>query len=76
MKLHSLESDYATPPSHIYPENRWLFVTWHLHGSLPSSRFAPPSKATAGEAFVWMDRYLDAARTGPTFLSRMRSRSL
>jgi putative transposase len=53
---------------HIYPEGRWLFVTWHLHGSLPSSRFAPPDKATAGEAFVRMDRFLDQARTGPTFL--------
>jgi len=55
---------------HIYPENRWLFVTWHLHGSLPSSRFAPPNKSTAGEAFVWMDRYLDEARSGPVFLKQ------
>lgn len=55
---------------HIYPENRWLFVTWHLHGSLPSSRFAPSGKTTAGEAFVWMDRYLDEARSGPVFLTQ------
>ncbi|HLK22697.1 MAG TPA: transposase [Bryobacteraceae bacterium] len=55
---------------HIYPDGRWLFVTWHLHGSLPSARFAPPAKCTAGEAFVWMDRYLDEARSGPTFLKR------
>ena len=47
-----------------------MFVTWHLHGSLPSSRFAPPGEATAGEAFVWMDRYLDEARFGPTFLKQ------
>ena len=20
---------------HIYVEGKWLFVTWHLHGSLP-----------------------------------------
>jgi REP element-mobilizing transposase RayT len=55
---------------HIYPENRWLFVTWHLHGSLPASRFAPPGKSTAGEAFVWMDRYLDETRSGPMFLKQ------
>jgi REP element-mobilizing transposase RayT len=55
---------------HIYPEGRWLFVTWHLHGSLPTSRLAPPNKSTAGEAFVWMDRYLDSARSGPTFLKQ------
>jgi len=54
----------------IYPENRWLFVTWHLHGSLPSGQFAPPRKSTAGEAFAWMDRYLDEARSGPVFLAQ------
>ena len=53
---------------HVYPENTWLFVTWHLYGSLPSARFPPPRKA--GEAFVWMDRYADLARTGPLFLSQ------
>ena len=55
---------------HVYPENTWLFVTWHLYGSLPSARFPPPRKASAGEAFVWMDRYADLARTGPLFLSQ------
>jgi hypothetical protein len=55
---------------HIYPENRWVFVTWHLHGSLPSGQFAPPRKSTAGEAFAWMDRYLDEARSGPVFLAQ------
>jgi hypothetical protein len=53
---------------HIYPENKWLFVTWHLYGSLPSARYPPPHKLSSGEAFVWMDRYLDVARTGPLFL--------
>jgi putative transposase len=53
---------------HVYPPGQWLFLTWHLHGSLPSSRFPPPHKASAGEAFVWIDRQLDLARDGPMFL--------
>jgi REP-associated tyrosine transposase len=53
---------------HFYPEGYWLFVTWHLHGSLPRRRYPPPAKASAGEAFVWIDRYLDLAREGPLFL--------
>jgi REP element-mobilizing transposase RayT len=52
---------------HLYPEGRWLFVTWHLHGSLPRALYPPPHKSS-GEAFVWMDRHLDTARSGPLFL--------
>jgi len=55
---------------HLYPEGGWLFVTWHLHGSLPPAAYPPPGKPTAGKAFVWMDRYLDTATTGPMFLRR------
>ena len=53
---------------HWYPADRWLFVTWHLHGSLPHAQYPPPHKASAGQAFVWMDRFLDMARSGPLFL--------
>jgi putative transposase len=53
---------------HIYPDNSWLFLTWHLHGSLPAFHFPPARKVSDGEAFAWIDRYLDAAREGPTFL--------
>jgi putative transposase len=53
---------------HIHPPGKWLFVTWHLEGSMPPSQFPPPGKLSAGKAFVWMDRYLDSARTGPTYL--------
>jgi len=63
-----MESERRLP--HIYRQDRWLFVTWHLHGSLPSARFAPPKKCTSGEAFAWMDRYLDEARTGPMLLGQ------
>jgi REP element-mobilizing transposase RayT len=55
---------------HAYRQGQWLFVTWHLHGSLPYGRYPPPAKASAGQAFVWMDRYLDQASTGPLFLGR------
>jgi putative transposase len=55
---------------HAYPEGRWLFVTWILHGALPAWRFPPPAKKTSGEAFAWVDAYLDSRRTGPTFLAQ------
>ena len=32
--------------------------------------YPPPNKLSSGAAFVWMDRYLDSARCGPTYLSR------
>jgi REP element-mobilizing transposase RayT len=53
---------------HIYPEGKPLFITWHLHGSLPHSSYPPPGKLNAGQAFVWIDRYLDSTRDGPLYL--------
>lgn len=54
---------------HIQPEGAWLFLTWHLHGSLPAGRFPPPrNEFSAGQAFVWMDRFLDGAREGAQWL--------
>jgi putative transposase len=41
-----------------------------LHGSLPASHFPPARKASSGEAFAWIDRYLDTSRAGPFFLSQ------
>jgi len=55
---------------HQHSEGQALFLTWHLHGSLPHARYPPPGKLTAGEAFVWMDRYLDTTRVGPLFLKQ------
>lgn len=51
---------------HIYPGDSALFLTWRLHGQSPGSM--PPSQLSSGEAFVWMDRRLDAACDGPTYL--------
>ncbi len=55
---------------HQHPEGKWLFVTWHLHGSLPHAMYPPPGKTSSGSAFVWMDRYLDSARCGPAYLAQ------
>jgi putative transposase len=56
--------------AHIYPKGKALFITWSLHGSLPHARYPPSGKQSAGQAFVWMDRYLDTVRTGPKYLGR------
>ena len=53
---------------HIYRQDNWLFLTWHLYGSLPIAQYPPPQAKSAGAAFVWMDRKLDLARRGPMFL--------
>ncbi|MEX2261754.1 MAG: transposase [Bryobacteraceae bacterium] len=45
-----------------------LFVTFRLHDSLPAHRPFPAAHLTSGQAFVTMDRVLDQARCGPTFL--------
>ena len=53
---------------HLYVLGQPLFVTFRLRDSLPAYRVFPPSHLTSGEAFVTMDRLLDQARCGPTFL--------
>ena len=55
---------------HQYAEGKWLFVTWHLHGSLPHALYPPRDRLTSGTAFVWMDRYLDTTRLGPMHLAQ------
>src|SRR5271169_200387 len=55
---------------HIFDEGCNLFVTWHLHGSLPRERYPPVGKMNSGAAFVWMDRYLDTTREGPQWLAQ------
>ena len=53
---------------HIYPRDRWLFLTWGLHGAVRPYHFPPPHKASTGRAFAWLDRQLDMACSGPMFL--------
>jgi putative transposase len=48
-----------------------VFVTFRLHGSLPSHRvFLPDALARSGKAFVAMDRLLDQGASGPLYLRR------
>jgi putative transposase len=53
---------------HLYPEGAALFVTWHLHGSVPHSLRPPPGPISSGEAVVWLYRRLDTMRAGPMYL--------
>lgn len=53
-----------------------LFVTFRLHGSLPSGRVFAPATITTGKAFVVMDRMLDSAATGPKHLSNPKIAAL
>ena len=63
--------DYRRRLPHVQPVGKVLFITFRLHGSLPPSRYPPADKKlSAGEAFVWIDRYLDTTRVGPLFLKQ------
>ena len=55
---------------HRPPNETSLFLTWNLRGSLPYHRFSPPGSLSEGKAFISMDRCLDEARAGPTWLKR------
>jgi putative transposase len=44
------------------------FITFRLRDSLPANRPFPATSISSGEAFLAMDRLLDEARCGPTFL--------
>jgi hypothetical protein len=67
---HQTDMDSRRRLPHCYPQGKWLFLTWHLHGSLPHALFPPAHKLSDGQAFVWMDRYLDTTRVGPMYLCR------
>jgi len=53
---------------HWHPQDKAVFLTWHLKGSLPHHRYPPPGAVSAGKAFVWMDRSLDQMQCGPLWL--------
>jgi REP-associated tyrosine transposase len=59
--------DYHRRLPHWHPQEKSIFLTWHLHGSVPR-RYPPPGSMSAGQAFVWMDRFLDETRAGPFWL--------
>ncbi len=45
-----------------------LFVTFRLHGSLPTGRVFPSGRLSSGKAFACLDRLLDEQRAGPAYL--------
>jgi REP element-mobilizing transposase RayT len=53
---------------HVYPEGTPLFLTFHLHGSVPAALLPPPVPLASGQAFVWLDRRLDTTQSGPMYL--------
>jgi REP element-mobilizing transposase RayT len=55
---------------HWQPNGESLFLTWRLHGTLPPNRYIGPQGLTTGQAFVCIDRILDQAACGPTWLRR------
>ncbi|MEO5923457.1 MAG: transposase [Bryobacteraceae bacterium] len=63
-----MESHRRLP--HIYPADKALFITFNLHGSVPASGLPPPGPLPSGRAFVWIDKHLDAAKTGPRHMLR------
>ena len=67
---HPLNSMSRRRLPHFHSDGSWLFVTWHLQGSVPQRLYPPPDKPSAAKAFVWMDRYLDTTRQGPMWLRR------
>jgi REP element-mobilizing transposase RayT len=54
---------------HYHNVGQPTFLTWNLHGAIPEGHNFPPS-LESGEAFLLMDRILDEARTGPSYLKR------
>jgi REP element-mobilizing transposase RayT len=65
-------SYYERHLPHWHPEHAAVFVTWRLHGSLPSSTWVDRPNMPAGKAFVAVDRELAKAATGPTWLKDER----
>jgi putative transposase len=56
---------------HWHPDGAWLFITWRLHGSMPLG-ISPRLTEAPGRQFLALDRLLDQAATGPTWLTDAR----
>jgi putative transposase len=59
-------SFYRRRLPHWQLEGAPIFLTWRLNGSLPRTEL--PASLTEGQRFVRLDRQLDFASSGPTFL--------
>jgi putative transposase len=67
-------SFYRRRLPHWHPEGVCIFLTWRLHGTLPRNEDLAPMapNTTEGQIFVALDRHLDRASTGPTWLKDPR----
>jgi putative transposase len=58
---------------HWQKADKALFITWRLYGSLPRRTLIASRRETnLGKRFLILDRELDRARYGPTWLSDVR----
>jgi REP element-mobilizing transposase RayT len=57
---------------HWHPDGRPIFLTWRLHGSLPSGwlRAQKSTHPSRGKAFLTIDERLDTAAIGPRWLKQ------
>ncbi len=60
-------SFYKRRLPHWLPEEKAIFFTWRLYGSLPPQRFSN-SELSAGERFKETEKVLDRLRSGPLWL--------
>jgi putative transposase len=65
-------SYYERNLPHWQPEGAALFVTWRLHGYLPTVLTREVLTLPPGKAFGVIDRELDEAKTGPHWLGDAR----
>jgi REP element-mobilizing transposase RayT len=59
---------YRRKLPHWQPEGVAIFLTWRLYGSLPLSRSLDHISVRSGAEFVALDRQLDRAGHGPSWL--------
>jgi putative DNA methylase len=67
--------EYKRRLPHFHPEDRYLFLTWRLWGSLPV-KFASCGYQTPGHAFAAIDRVADRLTSAPLWLQDPRIASL
>ena len=68
-----MKGELLSQTPHWHPENAALFITWRLNGSLArQSEFLVKPALGEGRRFVALDRAMDRASTGPTWLKDAR----
>src|SRR5258708_30885642 len=65
-------SFYRRRLPHWQPEGVPIFLTWRLYGSVPRGGRNHNSLSTERERFLAMDREMDRASSGPTWLKDPR----